>query len=348
MTENRIPFRSEYLEVVELTRMYLAGFFDEVYEDMDSTLLNEFLTIFTGSSFNFGQPIWIEYGSSAVFDASSTVVPTVEMLDATLETAFQGENLNGYIGMLQSLPPGNVFSTTIFVNQTEAGQTRIVTSSSSSQKRETAIIGGGTAAGAAAVLILAAGLLYYRRQQDDDNDNDAKPKDKKINSSITVAGETYAGWSIDQESEAQPFSSHHYRSDSTFQDSTIHGRIDEEEDSDEASDENNGEEQVSVDMRSYHVRTGINWNSEPSDDIRRSHHVRTRNNWDNEASDENRRSHHTRTKIDWNSEASDDNRRSYHVRTGIDWDSEPRVENKTSHHVRTGINWDEMHSISLS
>ena len=164
------------------------------------TDLDEFLTVFTGSSFNFGEPIYIEYLSTAVFDSTSTVVPSVEILDELLSTAFEGENLNGFIGMLQSLPPGNVFSTTIFVSQVEAGQTE---SSSSSQRQAKTTATAGVVAGASAIILLLAGFVYYKKQDYDEEEDACEFKKSDACESLTVSGETYTGaWSIDQTSEA--------------------------------------------------------------------------------------------------------------------------------------------------
>jgi hypothetical protein len=217
--------------------MYLEGFMEDQFEDAELTELEEFLTIFTGeNSFNFGEPIHIDYDSSALFAVFSTAIPSVEMLDTMLSTAFEGENLNGFIGMLQSLPSQNVFSTTVFVNQTEAGEMMMVSPSTSSQKRQRMNAAAGVVAGAAGIALLAAGLVYHRRQQEQEGGD----VDKPIDENFTVAGETYAGetyagtWSLDQASESQPFQSN-FRQDR--EDSTINDDREEDEDEDEDCDD---------------------------------------------------------------------------------------------------------------
>jgi hypothetical protein len=206
-TDIRLPFRSEYLEAVEVTRSYLSGFFIEQFANSDLTLLEEFLTVFVDSSFTPDQPIPIEYESTAVFDNSSAV-PGVAMLDRTLESAFEGDNLNGFIGMLQTLPPGNVFSTTIFVNKTDAPGMMVSSSSSKSRAGATA---AGAVAGAAGFGLLIAGLVVYKRRQGPDatEDGPIKKKSGTVSGNETVAGDTYmGGWSVDQASETQPFESY--------------------------------------------------------------------------------------------------------------------------------------------
>jgi hypothetical protein len=207
-TNDRIPFRSEYLEVVEVTRSYLSGFFIDQFANSDQTLLTEFLTLFVDSRFDFDQPVPIEYESTAIFDNSSAVVPGVAMLDRTLESAFEGDNLNGFIGMLQALPQGNVFSTTIFVEKTDAHLLIVSSSFSNSGAGATT---AGAVAGAAGFALLVAGLMVYKRRQGPDASEDIPTKKLwgTVSGNESVAGETYTeGWSVGQASETQPFQSY--------------------------------------------------------------------------------------------------------------------------------------------
>ena len=52
------------------------------------------------------------FESTALFDPLSFVFPSEAELIAALEDAFTGENLNGYLGMVQALPNTNLFSDT--------------------------------------------------------------------------------------------------------------------------------------------------------------------------------------------------------------------------------------------
>jgi hypothetical protein len=204
VTDPRVPFRSEYLEVVELTRQYLADFFRARFDSIDLSELQEFLTIFTGS--DVGQPVLIEYESTAVFEPNSVVIPEVEVLDSMLSEAFVGDNLLGFVGMLQSLPPSNVFSTTTFVSQTDGG---VMAVSSNPNKRKAGNTGNtmpGVIAGAAGILFLATGLVIYKRRQAIEESEESSVE--KNSGSVTLA-ETYtSAWSLDQESETQPFRSY--------------------------------------------------------------------------------------------------------------------------------------------
>ena len=170
VTETRAPFRDEFIYLAEVTRVYLLGHFDDYFKDAEFTRLEEFQTIFTGSSFEYDEPILAEYVSTAVFEASSNNVPSVQVLDETLATAFEGENLNGFIGMLQSLPPENIFSTTTFVKKRDAGQ-KIV--SSSLPKRQATVT---TTAGAASLALIVAVLSVYKRKRDAEEDKQIRKK----------------------------------------------------------------------------------------------------------------------------------------------------------------------------
>ena len=202
VTENRIPFRSEYLEVVAVTRMYLEGYFKDQYSNSGLTMLYGFITVFTSNSFTFGQPILIDYQSTALFDSESAVIPTASAIDQMLSSAFQGENLNGFIGMLQSLPPGNVFSTTIFVNKTEVGQATVFPKSS---KRFAGTATTASVAAFAGVFILAAGFLVHQRRRNN-KERMEQLTFRKPAAGGTVSDETYlGGWSLDPSLEVQPF-----------------------------------------------------------------------------------------------------------------------------------------------
>jgi hypothetical protein len=172
LSEYRVPFRSELLEVVELTRLYLEGYFKDEFED-DGDLL-EFLTIFLDTAFDFGEPIPVEYESSAVFDPESTSsLPTVQDLDALLRTAFEGENVEGYIGMLQALPSINLFSKTIDVEITEPsiGDSLADQNTSATRDLTTATV---AMAGTSGLLLIIAGVVLVRRnpEQEDDSEDE--------------------------------------------------------------------------------------------------------------------------------------------------------------------------------
>ena len=211
MPEPRLPFRSEVIELVEVTRLYLAGIFESEYQNSDNAVLDDFLTVYTGNNFERDEPIPIYYESEAIFDFISTDIPTVEELDDVLAGAFVGENLNGYIGLLQALPTSNIFSETTFVEKIESGvggegEPAVIVSD-----RQRSSIGGASIAGIAAagatVSILLAGFLLLRNPSSADDSNDEAAtltkkggKKRRRGDSMTVAGET-VGLSIGGEDE---------------------------------------------------------------------------------------------------------------------------------------------------
>jgi hypothetical protein len=103
------------------------------------------------------------------------MIPTLTELDRTLSSALRGENLNGFIGMLQALPPQNIFSTTIFVNQTKPGQGVSISFDSTGRAKRTestnAKFATTTITGTAALfLALATAVLVRRRRTLQEND----------------------------------------------------------------------------------------------------------------------------------------------------------------------------------
>jgi hypothetical protein len=168
---DRIPFRSELLEVVELTRVYLLGFFEDEYENEEGMNLKEFLTIFIDAGSDFGVPIYIAYNSSAIFSPSSIIIPSKINLDNTLESAFQGQNLNGYLSMLQALPPSNLFSTTFSVQRTQVREKSQSSILKEKRQRSKDKYGSnaiaGVVAGVAGLTLLAATGLYHRKNMED-------------------------------------------------------------------------------------------------------------------------------------------------------------------------------------
>ena len=168
--DDRIPFRSELLEVVELTRAYLVTYFQDMFMDDTNVALSEFITIFTDTQSDFGDPIYIAYRSSAVFEISDSILPSIQELDSQLRGAFLGRSLDGYLGMLQALAPSNLFSTATFVTQVAVREERqslsavatvgIRTKTSANGQNAMA----GVAAGVTGITLMGAAGLFYRRQ----------------------------------------------------------------------------------------------------------------------------------------------------------------------------------------
>jgi len=191
--DKRPPFRSELLEVVELTRIYLDRYFSAHYENSELTTVTKTMTLFTNTAFDFGEPIPIEYESSVVFDTfSSILIPDVDDLDEILMSSFQGDNLDGYIGLLQALPPSNMFSTTKFVNLIEMDGDDETMSSSSENSRsgdstQTITIAATVMGGTVALILVLTTTICLRKWTHRHKSNESASESK----SGTLAGETF-------------------------------------------------------------------------------------------------------------------------------------------------------------
>ena len=151
--------------MVELTRVYLQDYFFDEFEMNDDSQLEEFLTIFLDTAFDFGEPIPIEYESSAVFDEDSDDIPSMSALDDVLESAFEGNNLEGYVGMLQALPNQNLFSKTLSVELTEP---TIGDSTRAAPAERGVTTAAAAMAGTTGLLLILAGAILRRRHAQDE------------------------------------------------------------------------------------------------------------------------------------------------------------------------------------
>ena len=170
--DERPPFRSELLEVVELTRIYIDRYFSSNYETSELTNLKEVMTIFKDSGFDFDEGVLVEYESKAVLKSSTVILPEKEDLDSILVSAFKGENLDGYIGMLQALPPSNMFSSIEHVKlilMVEENRTRESRKTSKNVMAKSMTLGAIAVGGLAGlVLIFASSRVLRRRSHHND------------------------------------------------------------------------------------------------------------------------------------------------------------------------------------
>jgi len=190
--DERPPFRSELLEVVELTRIYLNSFFLSNFKKSELTYLSKVMTLFTNTGFEFGEAIPIDYESRAAFESSSIIIPDKEDLDKVLVSAFEGDNLDGYIGLLQSLPTSNIFSSTQYaklVQMTEESSTMNFEVASSNSIARNLTLGSIVVGGVAGLLLIFASTNIARRKTKRKNDRTSVLGKK---SSTSIAGETFA------------------------------------------------------------------------------------------------------------------------------------------------------------
>jgi hypothetical protein len=199
--QSRFPLQSEYSTVANITAAYLNDYFLVNFESTSLVVFKDAQTMMISNSFVFGQPVAINYNTTLEFGPAS-FVPDQAGLQATLESAFTGQNLQVYVGILQNLPLGNIFSTTSSVeyDPNPALAAESPTASSSDSTAKTA--GIAAAVGASAFLMVLAGLVIYRRSYDGEDEIRKYIKD---DAHTTCDGETcVAGSSNDSQSEREP------------------------------------------------------------------------------------------------------------------------------------------------
>lgn len=150
------------------------------------------MTLFTNTGFEFEEAIPIDYESKAVFESSSVIIPDKEDLDKILVSAFEGDNLDGYIGLLQSLPPSNIFSSTQYatlVQMTEERSNMKFEFASKNSIARNLTLGSIVVGGVAGLLLIFASTKAARRKTNQKGDRSVFGKKK---SSSSVAGETFA------------------------------------------------------------------------------------------------------------------------------------------------------------
>lgn len=207
--QTSVPRTFEIEEVVAVTRMYLAEYFEIRYTD-----ITEFITNMTGNMFTLQQPFLINYTSVAVFDNSvDAVLPPVEELDIVLIAAFTTTNLVNYITLLQDLPPENIFRTTTNVtftidpvtdNSTLRTKDDDGSSSDNNGSRHSAKVAAGIATATGVFMMALIAVLVTRRHRNnrkklkptDDHDVPLNKRHMNQNSPddeghMTVAGDTY-------------------------------------------------------------------------------------------------------------------------------------------------------------
>lgn len=162
VTKPEVPGAIDYAEVALLTNNYLETYFKDLFAATNLTNLENFFTVFVRGNFYFNEPIQVDYESTAYFSINgSAAIPTMEDLDILLRQAFEGDNLDEYLGELSTLT-SNVFSSTSnaqVVNSTSKGLSEV-----EQQQKQNAIAGssqsdGSTTSGVATPLGISAGVL---------------------------------------------------------------------------------------------------------------------------------------------------------------------------------------------
>jgi hypothetical protein len=193
-TEDRLPTEEEYIELTQLTRVYLEEFMFAEFAGTSLTELDDFLTAMIRNSFTAGEPVLVDYRSIGLFNPSSIFLPTVRELDGLITRAFTTDNLMAYLALVQALPSQNIFSTTSTAILSRDGEPRTATRGSAGDPAggtSTSTM-AGIAAAAAGLVVLAAGLiLLKRRRKTTEEEEYGEMYDKKGDAGdMTVAGET--------------------------------------------------------------------------------------------------------------------------------------------------------------
>lgn len=149
------PTETDLVELESLTRSYLRDYVTGAISD-NMVFLDDFFTIYTEQEPDSGSlVVLVSFESTAFYDVDSPTTPAVSDIVEEIENAFTGEDLEGYLGMVQALPNSNLFAGTIDVflinrreseNQSSAAAVPIV-------------------AGSATFLLSAFGLFAYRRRK---------------------------------------------------------------------------------------------------------------------------------------------------------------------------------------
>jgi hypothetical protein len=102
------------LEALEsLTSEYLRTHFFGTSFSSNDIMLEDFVTeILSHEDSPEASSATVTFRSTSVFDADSPVIPTQSELEDELESAVSGEDLNGFLGMVQAFPNRYLFSST--------------------------------------------------------------------------------------------------------------------------------------------------------------------------------------------------------------------------------------------
>lgn len=197
LEELRIPMTTEAVAVGVITATYLRTYFEEIYFRDPNTILEDFVTfrILDGDSFGFDGVYDIQYNSMAVFSTQSSTIPTLAELDDLLSQAFLGENQAIYVGLIQSLPIDNIFSSTSVVSEIKTPPPSVPGGRPGSRakgetRRESSSVPIGAAVAAGTFVLVILGVVVYRRRERYD---ELDKLDDDAMGHMTVAGETFLG-----------------------------------------------------------------------------------------------------------------------------------------------------------
>jgi len=158
------------------------------FDQTSLTNLDDFLTVMVSNTFNYGQPVQIDYRSTGLFNPSSIFLPIPAEINQLIDGYFTGKGLNEYVARVQALPSSNIFSTTTGVTK---GLPNVPLATSAGSTSSSGSFKTGLAAAAAGIVVMAAGAAMWKRKRNNEVLEDPHGDNLKGDSN-TLAGETCA------------------------------------------------------------------------------------------------------------------------------------------------------------
>lgn len=180
---DRTPIKADFLELQIVTASYFKDYMINAYQISTQATLSDFTTEFVTAHFTPGDPVHVQYNSTAYFSADSINIPTSETLAIVLS-----ESLNdpqSYINELKAqLSDKNPFSTTTKVTFTDPQDTPVTRSAFTSQIRS---IAGIASVAASSILTMFAAFFFCCRRNCSDDSSYNEVLNKKMNGDATIS-----------------------------------------------------------------------------------------------------------------------------------------------------------------
>jgi hypothetical protein len=155
--QSRPAAQSDLVELTSTTNSYLQSYMLSVFQTQDVLLVDFVTTYDSHQDFPSSSLVLVTFGSSAAFDPGSPKVPSDSDLEMERSAAFEGMALAGYLGMVQSLPTNNLFSSTL--------QIFLVKNTGNTPEQKASGIGVVAASLAVLVVSVLTGTVVYRSRR---------------------------------------------------------------------------------------------------------------------------------------------------------------------------------------
>ena len=180
--QSRFILPNEYIEMANVTTVYLQEYFTEEFENDTDVNFRSVLSLFVDDEFSFGDPVAVEFNTTLEFGPGR--IPTDSELNLLIEEAYTGDNEAAYRQFLFD----NLFSTNAFketeetsfafiepseedveTQGTEDTTTQTTTTVEQSKESNTLVyVLGGAAAGVVAFVVFVFGINAYDRRQEEE------------------------------------------------------------------------------------------------------------------------------------------------------------------------------------